>query len=176
MRKRYIVLGLLMSVMLMGCSQNDSNVDAGNASDTKETKIVYKQSTSNKQTDSKTKEKIEVMVDNEISLYSTENEVIKMTVISKGNYSNASDEHFDKVMDSIKESSAEEIKGLEFKYKEDGKTNIVESTYNLKEFSDDMEKNRLYISCGLDPEKYNENGTYPLDDLVKTLEEMGYTK
>ena len=34
----------------------------------------------------------------------------------------------------------------------------------------------LDLYNGLDPEKYNDDGTYPLSDLEKALEEKGFTK
>lgn len=181
MKKKYIFLSLLLGAMLMGCTQNSGKITSNNSQNlisenTKVVETVYKQETSNTQTDSKTKKDINVIVNNEIVLESKENKLIKMTVISKGDYSDASDEYFEKLKQDMNDSMNSEVNGFDYNYEVDGKTNIIKSTYDLSVFNDEQEKNRLYMICGLDPEKYNDDGTYPLGDLEKALEGKGFTK
>ncbi|MFR1685973.1 MAG: hypothetical protein ACLSVX_02170 [Massilimicrobiota timonensis] len=176
MKKKYIFLSLLLGVMLMGCAQNSGKITSNNSQNTRVDTTVYKQETSNTQTDSKTKKDINVIVNNEIVLESKENKLVKMTVISKGDYSEASDEYFEKIKQNMNDSMNSEVEGLDNNFEINGKTNIIKSTYDFSVFKDEQEKNKLYMSCGLDPENYNEDGTYPLDDLVKTLEDNGYIK
>lgn len=167
----------------MGCSQNsDSNNISDNNSNntisesTNVVKSVYMQETTNKQTDSKTKKEIEVKVNNKIVLESRDNKITKLTLTSKGDYSKASDEYFEEIKSSMNENSNSKVEGYDYKFETDGKINNIESSYDFSIFNDDQEKYRLYMSCGLDPESYNDDGTYPLDKLVQSLEENGYTK
>lgn len=98
---------------------------------------------------------------------------------SEYDYSKASTTYVNELYEDNKATLVDEYNknsGVEMSISKNDKNIILESAYELQEIDNATIKDYIHINCGLDPEKYNDDGTYPLSDLEKALEEKGFTK
>ena len=166
MKKIFYIAGLIMCIALVGCSNNSSeNIDNETQNNTES--VTYVMTEESEDIDSETTEWFDIT------------NKYQLQMKSEYDYSKASTTYVNELYEDNKATLVDEYNknsGVEMSISKNDKNIILESAYELQEIDNATIKDYIHINCGLDPEKYNDDGTYPLSDLEKALEEKGFTK
>ena len=178
MKKIFYIVGLIMCIALVGCSNNSSeNIDNETQNNTES--VTYVMTEESEDIDSETNEWFDITNKDQLSIIFINDSVHEVQMKSEYDYSKASTTYVNELYEDNKATLVDEYNknsGVEMSISKNDKNIILESAYELQEIDNATIKDYIHINCGLDPEKYNDDGTYPLSDLEKALEEKGFTK
>lgn len=175
MKKILLILGVFL--LLVGCQDKGNNKDSVVSKESKT--VIYTLNNTNEDIDMYSKEDIKIPIVNTVKIEYTSNDVLKIIEKIESDYSEATDKYVNESYEQNKTNFVEvykKHKGFNMNIEQKDKSILINGEYDLASVNSSEVKNYLELSFGLDPENYNEDGTYPLDDLVKSLEDNGYTK
>lgn len=178
MKKKNIILGLLTSLTLFGCVNDTNKQEQSNSAQNYKT-VSYVMTEESEDVDINTKKLFDMVNKYDIDIKYIENAVYEVNMITEYDYSNGGDDYVEELYKSNKEGlvdSYNKESGVNMSIDKKDKVITVKANYVLKDIDNNDVKDYIHINCGLDPEKYNDDGTYPLSDLEKALEEKGFTK
>lgn len=176
MKKIIVILGVFL--LLVGCTNNEKDNNDINQS-TENNTIVYTLNTTNDDIDMYSKEDIKISVNNTVKIEYTSDKVANIIETIESDYSQATDKYFNEAYQQNKDNFVDvynEFDGFNMKITKEDKNLVIDGEYELTSIKTSDVKSYLELSLGLAPEKYNDDGTYPLSDLEKALEEKGFTK
>lgn len=175
MKKILLILGVFL--LLVGCQNKENNNDSIVSNESKT--VIYTLNNTNEDIDMYSKEDIKIPIVNTVKIEYTSNIVLKIIEKVESDYSEATDKYVNESYEQNKTNFVEDYnkhKGFNMNIEQKDKSILINGEYDLASVNSSEVKNYLELSFGLDPENYNEDGTYPLDDLEKALEEKGFTK
>lgn len=179
MKKIFIFICSFM--MIVGCQSKSKDEGLTNniEKENQYSKVTYSLTESTEDIDMYTKENIKEIINDSIEILYSNNNVYEILSVTSSDYSEASDKYFDEAYQQNKDNFIDvynKYDGLNLSIKKDNKTFITEGKYTLKSITSSEVKNYLELVFYLNQSDYNEDGTYPLDKLVQSLEDNGYTK
>lgn len=175
MKKILLILGVFL--LLVGCQNKENNNDSIVSNESKT--VIYTLNNTNEDIDMYSKEDIKIPIVNTVKIEYTSNIALKIIEKIESDYSEATDKYVNESYEQNKTNFVEDYnkhKGFNMNIEQKDKSILINGEYDLASVNSSEVKNYLELSFGLDLENYNEDGTYPLDDLEKALEEKGFTK